>query len=138
MTRPACAYWSRGASLTACSRIPREGGRSKLNIIEQEFKYAEKTEFWRLKEEEEMRRTIQVKRERALLDAKRIEKARRIREENRIRKGIISAVRNVPSENAHAMLDMTRPVKTQDTEPALRQEEQAAQGGFFVTQAATD
>lgn len=138
MTRPACACWSCGASLTACSRVLREGGRSKLNIIEQEFKYAEKTEFWRLKEEEEMRRTIQVKRERALLDAKRIEKARRIREENRIRKGIISAVRNVPSENAHAMLDMTRPVKTQDTEPALRQEEQAAQGGFFVTQAATD
>ena len=34
--------------------------RSKLNIIEQEFKYAEKTEFWRMKEEEEMRRTIQV------------------------------------------------------------------------------
>ena len=33
---------------------------SKLNIIEQEFKYAEKTEFWRMKEEEEMRRTIQV------------------------------------------------------------------------------
>jgi hypothetical protein len=34
--------------------------RAKLNIIEQEFKYAEKTEFWRMKEEEDMRRTIQV------------------------------------------------------------------------------
>ena len=137
MTRPACAYWSRGASLTACSRIPREGGRSKLNIIEQEFKYAEKTEFWRLKEEEEMRRTIQVKRERALLDAKRIEKARRIREENRIRKGIISAVRNVPSENPHAMLDMTRPVKTQETEPLFGRRSRLRKGDF-VTQAATD
>ena len=82
-------------------------GRSKLNIIEQEFKYAEKTEFWRLKEEEEMRRTIQVKREQALLDAKRIERARRIKEENRIRKGIISAVKNQPSaDGAHQMLDM--------------------------------
>jgi hypothetical protein len=82
-------------------------GRSKLNIIEQEFKYAEKTEFWRLKEEEEMRRTIQVKRERALLDCKRIERARRIKEENRIRKGIISAVKNQPSaDGAHQLLDM--------------------------------
>jgi hypothetical protein len=82
-------------------------GRSKLNIIEQEFKYAEKTEFWRLKEEEDMRRTIQVKREQALLDAKRIERARRIKEENRIRKGIISAVKNQPSsDNAHQLLDM--------------------------------
>jgi len=81
--------------------------RSKLNIIEQEFKYAEKTEFWRLKEEEEMRRTIQIKRERALLDAKRIERARRIKEENRITKGIISAVKNQPSaDGAHQLLDM--------------------------------
>ena len=29
--------------------------KSKLNIIEQEFKYAEKAEYWRMKEEEEMR-----------------------------------------------------------------------------------
>ena len=82
-------------------------GRSKLNIIEQEFKYAEKTEFWRLKEEEEMRRTIQMKRERALTEAKRIERARRIKEENCIRRGIISAVKNQPSaDSAHQMLDM--------------------------------
>ena len=84
-------------------------GRGKLNIIEQEFKYAEKTEFWRLKEEEEMRRTIQVKRERALIDAKKIERARRIREENRIRKGIISAVKNSQTDNNHQMLDMYVP-----------------------------
>ena len=81
--------------------------RCHTYMIEQEFKYAEKTEFWRLKEEEEMRRTIQVKREQALLDAKRIERARRIKEENRIRKGIISAVKNQPSaDGAHQMLDM--------------------------------
>jgi hypothetical protein len=34
--------------------------RAKLNIIEQEFKYAEKTEKWRIGEEEEMRRSIQA------------------------------------------------------------------------------
>eukprot|EP00291_Cryptomonas_curvata_P022297 CAMPEP_0172175132 /NCGR_PEP_ID=MMETSP1050-20130122/14048_1 /TAXON_ID=233186 /ORGANISM="Cryptomonas curvata, Strain CCAP979/52" /LENGTH=322 /DNA_ID=CAMNT_0012847181 /DNA_START=155 /DNA_END=1120 /DNA_ORIENTATION=- len=68
--------------------------RAKLNIIEQEFKYAEKTEFWRMKEEEDMRRTIQIKRERALEDAKRQERAAKIKEENRIRRGIILAVRN--------------------------------------------
>jgi hypothetical protein len=54
-----------------------------------------------------MRRTIQIKRERALLDAKRIERARRIKEENRITKGIISAVKNQPSaDGAHQLLDM--------------------------------
>eukprot|EP00802_Teleaulax_amphioxeia_P025986 Tamp_26953.p1 GENE.Tamp_26953~~Tamp_26953.p1 ORF type:complete len:193 (+),score=53.19 Tamp_26953:173-751(+) len=120
--------------------------RSKLNIIEQEFKYAEKTEFWRLKEEEEMRRTIQVKRERALLDCKRIERARRIKEENRIRKGIISAVKNQPSaDGAHQLLDMTKEVKAPPDFTQVHagqegegEEEGEGAGGFFVTQASAD
>eukprot|EP00277_Geminigera_cryophila_P016659 CAMPEP_0179437432 /NCGR_PEP_ID=MMETSP0799-20121207/21328_1 /TAXON_ID=46947 /ORGANISM="Geminigera cryophila, Strain CCMP2564" /LENGTH=189 /DNA_ID=CAMNT_0021218369 /DNA_START=145 /DNA_END=714 /DNA_ORIENTATION=+ len=117
--------------------------RSKLNIIEQEFKYAEKTEFWRLKEEEEMRRTIQMKRERALTEAKRIERARRIKEENRIRKGIISAVKNQPSaDSAHQMLDMTKqlsaPPEFTQVSRESGEDEEAGGGGFFVTQADTD
>eukprot|EP00961_Rhodomonas_salina_P077286 1036472-Rhodomonas_salina.3 len=39
----------------------------------------------------------QVKRERALIEAKKLERARKIKEENRIRKGLISAVRNQPT-----------------------------------------
>jgi hypothetical protein len=117
--------------------------RSKLNIIEQEFKYAEKTEFWRLKEEEEMRRTIQIKRERALEDAKRIERARRIKEENRIRRGIISAVKNIPSsDGTHQLLDMTKQAAPPPSFTQVKKEEAVrgavtGGGGFFVTQADT-
>jgi hypothetical protein len=32
-----------------------ERNKSKLNVIEREFREAEKTEYWRQKEEEEMR-----------------------------------------------------------------------------------
>ena len=37
---------------------------------------------------------LQIKRERALSDAKRNDRARKIKEENRIRRGIISAIKN--------------------------------------------
>ena len=84
--------------------VAERDGRGKLNIIEQEFKYAEKTEFWRLKEEEEMRRTHQARRERALEEAKKLERANRIREENRIRRGIISAVKN---QSSHELKKLT-------------------------------
>jgi len=86
-----------------------------------------------------MRRTIQVKRERALTDAKRIERARRIKEENRIRKGIISAVKNQPSsDGAHGLLDMTKQVKSAPSFTQVSEEVDEDEGGFFVTQAATD
>mmetsp|Transcript_28655 Transcript_28655/g.55929 ORF Transcript_28655/g.55929 Transcript_28655/m.55929 type:complete len:205 (+) Transcript_28655:79-693(+) len=121
--------------------------RSKLNIIEQEFRYAEKTEFWRLKEEDEMRRTIQIKRERALQDAKRQDRARTIKEENRIRKGLISVARNSvkPEEKlADQHLDVTTGTELQQEAQAGSEADQdeeqdewpvnEPQGGFFVTQ----
>merc|ERR550514_1141612 len=49
--------------------IDQEKNKSKLFIIEQEFKHAEKEEFWRLKEEAEFRRRIQIKRHEALEQA---------------------------------------------------------------------
>lgn len=125
--------------------------RSKLNIIEQEFRYAEKTEDWRLKEEEEMRKTIQLKRERALQEAKRQERARKIKEENRIRKGIILAAKNAikPEEKAvEKHLDLTtgstHDAKAESDTRGVdeeREEEEwrngqmgTTEGGFFVTQ----
>eukprot|EP00294_Goniomonas_avonlea_P017425 CAMPEP_0114553576 /NCGR_PEP_ID=MMETSP0114-20121206/7738_1 /TAXON_ID=31324 /ORGANISM="Goniomonas sp, Strain m" /LENGTH=134 /DNA_ID=CAMNT_0001738541 /DNA_START=212 /DNA_END=616 /DNA_ORIENTATION=+ len=66
--------------------------KSKLSIIEQEFKYAEKSEYWRMKEEEDMRRVIQAKRHRALEEAKRAERLARLKEERRVRQSIIRAM----------------------------------------------
>uniref|UniRef100_A0A7S0V180 Uncharacterized protein n=1 Tax=Hemiselmis tepida TaxID=464990 RepID=A0A7S0V180_9CRYP len=120
--------------------------RSKLNIIEQEFRYAEKTEFWRLKEEDQMRRDIQIKRERALQEAKRQDRARAIKEENRIRKGIILVARNAvkPEEKMPEQhLDVSQgetpqPQATQSDSDGEGGPEDyhgdAPQGGFFVTQ----
>ena len=47
---------------------------SKFAIIEQEFKAAEKLEYWRKKEEAEMRHGVQMKRHEALARARRAEK----------------------------------------------------------------
>merc|ERR1711966_171309 len=67
--------------LYKCGMIDREGrvidqdkNKSKLFIIEQEFKHAEKEEFWRLKEEAEFRRRIQIKRHEALEQARRTQR----------------------------------------------------------------
>mmetsp|Transcript_29765 Transcript_29765/g.70340 ORF Transcript_29765/g.70340 Transcript_29765/m.70340 type:complete len:189 (+) Transcript_29765:92-658(+) len=112
--------------------------KGKLNIIEQEFKYAEKTEFWRLKEEEEMRRAIQMKRERALMEAKRRDRARRIKEENSIRKSLISAVRN---QAAHDIAKTSVDLHPEGGYDSVGGGAQSARGrvensgGFFVTQA---
>jgi len=61
--------------------IDREGrvidqvkNKSKLFVIEQEFRHAEKEEFWRLKEEAEFRRRIQLKRHEALEQARRTQR----------------------------------------------------------------
>jgi hypothetical protein len=108
--------------------------KGKLNIIEQEFKYAEKTEFWRLKEEEEMRRAIQMKRERALLEAKRKERARRIKEENSIRKSLISAVRNQAAHDiAKASVDL-HPGGGYDAAAPESARGRMETGSFFMTQ----
>mmetsp|Transcript_11959 Transcript_11959/g.27880 ORF Transcript_11959/g.27880 Transcript_11959/m.27880 type:complete len:204 (+) Transcript_11959:87-698(+) len=120
--------------------------RSKLNIIEQEFRYAEKTEYWRLKEEDEMRRTIQIKRERALQEAKRQDRARAIKEENRIRKGLILVARNavkpeekIPEQHLDITNGSTPPAQAQQSfsdggDGGEEYHDEGPQGGFFVTQ----
>ena len=54
--------------------IDLERNKSKLNIIEREFKEAENSEYWRQKEEEEMRYRVQRKRHAALDRARAQEK----------------------------------------------------------------
>mmetsp|Transcript_45015 Transcript_45015/g.70581 ORF Transcript_45015/g.70581 Transcript_45015/m.70581 type:complete len:88 (-) Transcript_45015:125-388(-) len=83
-----------------------------------------------------MRRTIQVKRERALIDAKKMERARKIKEENRIRKGLISAVKNQPNVDVHRMSIEPSRANTGNQRGATGQSrgEVGDGGGFFVTQ----
>ena len=73
--------------------IDIDSHKSKLAIIEQEFKYAEKAEMARLKEEGEMRRTIQIKRQRALEEARRAQRMAKIQEERRIRIALLEAMK---------------------------------------------
>ena len=53
---------------------------SKFAIIDQEFKAAEKLEYWRKKEEAEMRHRVQMKRHEALARARRAEKMAKAKE----------------------------------------------------------
>lgn len=73
--------------------IDLERNKSKLNIIEREFKVAEKTEYWRQKEEEEMRYRVQQKRHAALDRARAQEKLMKMKEDRQIRQEIVSATR---------------------------------------------
>eukprot|EP00741_Cyanophora_paradoxa_P005613 tig00000912_g5441.t1 len=69
-----------------------EKAKSKIFIIEQEFKNAEKAEQLRIKEEEELRRRIQIKRHEALEDTRRAERLARMKEEARQRREIIQSM----------------------------------------------
>ena len=77
--------------------MDRDGGvidvakhRSKLFVIEQEFKKAEKDEYWRRKEEQEMRRRVQKKRQEKLEKARLEERLSKIKEDRRIRREILA------------------------------------------------
>eukprot|EP00939_MAST-03C_sp_MAST-3C-sp1_P004151 g4151.t1 len=70
--------------------IDLEKNRAKLAIVEQEFKQAEKAEYMRKKEEQEMRRRVQKKRYEALEKARLAEKLRKMKEDRRIRREILS------------------------------------------------
>jgi hypothetical protein len=61
--------------------------KAKLSIIEQEFSHAEKSEYWRQKEEEEMRRRVQLKRHQMLDQVRRDDKLIKMKEDRKIRQG---------------------------------------------------
>ncbi|CAM9224197.1 unnamed protein product, partial [Hapterophycus canaliculatus] len=66
--------------------------KSKLHIIEQEFKQAERIEYWRQKEERDMRERVQKKRAMALERARKEEMVLRLHEDRRIRQEVDSAL----------------------------------------------
>ena len=67
--------------------------KAKLAIIDNEFKHAEKSEYWRQKEETEMRRRVQAKRHEALERARFEERMTKVKEDRRIRAEIVGATR---------------------------------------------
>ncbi|CAM9822655.1 unnamed protein product, partial [Scytosiphon promiscuus] len=66
--------------------------KGKLHIIEQEFKQAERIEYWRQKEERDMRERVQKKRAMALERARREEMVLRLHEDKKIRQEVRHAV----------------------------------------------
>ena len=75
--------------------IDLERNKSKFHIIEQEFKAAERLEYWRKKEEAEMRHRVQQKRHEALSRSRRAEKLLKMKEDRRIRQEIVRAARGM-------------------------------------------
>mmetsp|Transcript_24785 Transcript_24785/g.76553 ORF Transcript_24785/g.76553 Transcript_24785/m.76553 type:complete len:146 (+) Transcript_24785:69-506(+) len=81
--------------------IELEKNKSKLHVIEQEFKAAERNEFWRKKEEDDMRHRVQQKRHDALARARRQEKLMKMKEDRRIRREIVRAARGLTALAPH-------------------------------------
>ena len=81
---------------------------SKFAIIEQEFKAAEKLEYWRKKEEAEMRHRVQMKRHEALARARRAEKMAKAKEDRRIRAEIVRCAKGITSGDMSASVSAPR------------------------------
>ena len=75
--------------------IDMRRNKGKMMIIEQEFKAAEKLEYWRKKEEGEMRHRVQMKRHEALARARRVEKMKKAQEDRRIRSESVRATKGM-------------------------------------------
>jgi hypothetical protein len=69
--------------------IDIEASKSKLAVIEREFRNAEKAEFQRMQDEQEMRRRVQKKRHEALEVSRRQEMIAKVHEDRAIRKAIL-------------------------------------------------
>ena len=63
--------------------------KSKLAVIEREFRNAEKAEFQRMRDEAEMRRRVQKKRHEALEVSRRQEMIAKVHEDRKIRRAIL-------------------------------------------------
>ncbi|TMW69632.1 hypothetical protein Poli38472_001788 [Pythium oligandrum] len=77
--------------------VDLEKQKSKLSIIEQEFKLAEQAERLREKEEEEIRRRVQIKRHGAIQEARQKEKLMQLKEEKKIAREIVQAAKGYSS-----------------------------------------
>jgi hypothetical protein len=77
--------------------IDLERQKGKLSIIEQEFKIAEKMERLKEKEEDEIRRRVQMRRHEAIQEARSKERLIKVKEEKKIAKEIVQAARGIYS-----------------------------------------
>lgn len=69
--------------------IDIDAAKSKLAVIEREFRNAEKSEFQRMRDEAEMRRRVQKKRHEALEISRRQEMIAKVHEDRKIRRAIL-------------------------------------------------
>ena len=93
--------------------------KSKLFIIDQEFKHAEKTEYWRQKEEEEMRKRVQVKRHQALEKARMDDRLAKLKEDRRIRQEIVHATREAAGSTSISKMGSTGPMRRLNESAAM-------------------
>lgn len=77
--------------------VDLEKHKAKLSIIEQEFKLAEQAEQRKSRDEDEIRRRVQLKRHDALHDARRKEKLVQLKEEKKIAREIVQAAKGYAS-----------------------------------------
>ena len=73
--------------------VDLERQKSKLSIIEQEFKLAEKMERRKEREEEEIRRRVQMRRHEAIQEARQRDMLQKVKEEKKIAKEIVQAAK---------------------------------------------
>ncbi|KAF0718451.1 Aste57867_1687 [Aphanomyces stellatus] len=73
--------------------IDPEKHKGKLAILQQEFKHAEKAELLKQREEEEIRRRVQLRRHTALNEARKDEKIKKIKDDRKLTRQIVAAAR---------------------------------------------
>ncbi len=112
--------------------INLEKNKSKLHIIDQEFKAAERAERWRREEEEEMRRRVQQKRYETLEKARRLERLERIKEDREIRRQIVAASRDLL--NIPVPKTMNKKKKKKKTKKKKKEAINEGSSSFFVTE----
>jgi len=120
--------------------VDLDKNKSKLHIIDQEFRHAERLEEQRRQEEEDMRARVQQKRFAALEKARSDEALRKLKDDKTLRKEIMLAynesrgvnqtlTRGTPSRSARS-LNSTRQAKSRSPKPGSSSFEGR---GVFVT-----
>lgn len=83
--------------------VDLEKQKNKLSIIEQEFKLAEQLERRKEKEEDEIRRRVQMKRLTSLQETRQREKLLQLKEEKKIAREIVQAAKGYASVSKPAL-----------------------------------
>ncbi|CAK4826044.1 unnamed protein product [Aphanomyces euteiches] len=86
--------------------------KGKLAILQQEFKLAEKSELMKQREEEEIRRRVQLRRHAALNEARKEEKIKRIKDDRKLTKQIVAAAREYSTSSSPTSSGSSRGCKS--------------------------